>query len=111
MRATDRADDVRAPSWPVAAALVCAAGSATVAILGLLAEGSLEITFVAAGYAVGALLTIVFACFYRALRNARRGHGRFRPQPGLDRVVAGLMALGILAGLVNAYLLATELAK
>lgn len=111
MRGTGRGDDVRAPSWPAIAALVCAAGSALVALRALTAGGSVAIPPVAVGYGVGALGSILFACVYRALRNARRGHGQFRPQPWLDRAVAGLMTLGILAGLVNAFLLATELAK
>lgn len=101
---------LRAPTWPVIVAVVAAAASAALAV-GFATALEPSIPLLAVGYALGALVTVALASTYRALRNARRRHPRFRVQRGLDRLAAATMGVGFLAGLANAVLLATELAK
>lgn len=101
---------VRAPPWPVVSAAVCA-GVATVLAVGFATVLEPSIPALATGYVLGAMATIALAATYRALRNARRRHPRFRVQRGLDRVATASMGVGFLAGIASAVLLATELAK
>lgn len=90
---------------------MAAALAAAAAVLGggLLAPASIPL--LSLGYVLGGIVSIVFSSVYRALRNGLRPHPRFRPQPALDRLLPIGVVLGILAGLSNAVLLATELAK
>jgi hypothetical protein len=102
---------VTAPWWPVAGASALALAAIALALVNWLLLGEVSIPLLAAGYVLGAMGPTVLASVYRALRNSRRRHPRFRVQPGLDRTAVTVMAVGVAAGLANAVLLATELAK
>ncbi|SDS02996.1 hypothetical protein SAMN04489860_0633 [Paraoerskovia marina] len=99
---------------PVSLAVVAMA-SALVAVAlvplsrGLSSSALLSVTI--AGYLIGAVVTVVFASLYRTGRNKARTEREFRPQGWADKVVTVALVLGILAGLVHAFLLATEIAK
>ncbi len=102
---------IRTPWWPLAATI--AAGSVSVGLAAVNAFG-LEpdsIALLLAGYLLGAIVATVFVSIHRALRNAHRGHPQFLPQPGLDRLAALGLGIGMAAGLTNAVLLALELSK
>lgn len=103
-------DRIRAPRWPVLAASACTALAVTGAVVAS-TTGLPVIATTVVGYVVGAVLTTAFAAVYRSMRNGRRSHPRFRPSPALDRWAAVAVGVGFLAGMVNAVLLATELAK
>jgi hypothetical protein len=102
---------VRAPWWPVAATAVVSALAIAFAAVSAFVLETVSFPLVISGYVLGAMVTTALAATYRALRNARRRHPRFRVQRGLDRAAAVAMGVGFVAGLVNAGLLATELAK
>jgi hypothetical protein len=104
-------DRVAAPWWPVAAATGFALAAVALALANWLLLATVSVPLLALGYVVGALAPTVLASVYRALRNSRRRHPKFRVQPGLDRLALTAMTIGVVAGLVNAVLLATELAK
>lgn len=106
-----RHDAVRAPAWPAFAAVAVAVVSVALAVVGVLVLDPPSVPVLVAGYVLGAVVTTVVASVYRAIRSRRRPDPRFRPQPWLDRLATSALVLGVAAGLVNAFLLATELAK
>ena len=106
-----RRDVVRAPAWPAFTAAVMAVMALTLALVSWYVLEVPSLALLGAGYLLGAVATIVFACVYRAMRLRRRPDPQFRPQPWLDRVAPAALVLGVAAGLLNAFLLATELAK
>ncbi len=106
----DTYDEVRAPAWPVAAQTATVALSAAGAGLALVTPTP-SLALAGAGYVLGAIVVTVLAAVYRASRDARRGHGAFRPSRLLDRASTALVVCGLAAGIVNAYALATEIAK
>ena len=63
------------------------------------------------GLRAWAVVTPVFAIVHRALFESRRKSPWFVPSPTQNRLLALALALGLLAGLANAWFLATELAK
>jgi hypothetical protein len=104
---------VRVPRWSGFALVAVAAAAVLVGILGYagqLPEGA-RIPLLVAGYLLGAVGVTALAATHRALINGRRKHPRFRPSPALDRVARAGLWVGLAAGLGDAFLLATELAK
>ena len=63
------------------------------------------------GYCLGALLTPTLVVIYRFGRRRSMQNPFFIPQRGLERLVMLLLTAGILVGAVNAWFVATELAK
>lgn len=106
-----RRDAVRAPAWPAFAAVAVALLSVVLALVSALVLDPPSRVLLIAGYVLGAVVTTVVASVYRAMRNARRPDPAFRPQPWLDRLATWALVVGVLAGLLNAFFLATELAK
>ncbi|WP_456824090.1 hypothetical protein [Cellulomonas sp. P5_E12] len=106
-----RRDAVRAPAWPAIAALAVAVVSVAAALVSVLVLDAPSVPLLVAGYVLGAVVTTIVASVYRAMRSRRRPDPRFRPQPWLDRLATSALVIGVAAGLVNAFLLATELAK
>ncbi len=99
---------MRASWWPVAAQGVAVVLAAVAAWL---ASQDPALPVAVVGYVSGAVVVVAFSAVYRALRDGRRGDGAFRPQPWLDNLARVLVLLGVAAGMANAFLLATELAK
>jgi hypothetical protein len=106
LSATDAVTPVLAPRWPVAAAAL----SSALAILAV-TPGAHILSIAAAGYLLGALVTPAFTVIYRFGRRRAAQNPFFIPKPALERVVLAILGLGIAAGVVNAWLVATELAK
>jgi hypothetical protein len=102
---------VTAPATPVSTAVVAALTSGSLFAVNQFLLTAVSVPLLVIGYILGAILTIVSACVYRALRNVRRSDPRFRPQPILDRAAVLAIGFGMAAGLANAVLLAIELAK
>ena len=102
---------VRAPWWPVGTALLAALAAVTLAVANATLMDPVSRPLLIAGYLLGAIMTTALAAVYRALRNALRRHPQFRVQRHLDRLAVAAMSVGFAAGLANAVLLATELAK
>jgi len=73
--------------------------------------GAHNLSIAAAGYLLGALVTPAFTVVYRFGRRKAAQNPFFIPKPTLERVVLAVLALGIAAGVVNAWFVATELAK
>lgn len=95
-----------AARWPV----IAAAASATLAVLAVM-PGAHDLAVGAAGYLLGALVTPAFTVIYRFGRRRAAQNPFFIPQPMLERIVLAILATGIFAGVVNAWFVATELAK
>ncbi|MFC8734551.1 hypothetical protein ACFT5B_19010 [Luteimicrobium sp. NPDC057192] len=107
-----RVEHPRAPRWPALVAASCAVVAVVTAIVALAAdEHAVVIAATVTGYALGALGVGVFANVYRAKANRARQHPEFRPTPMWPRLVRAALVAGVVAGLVDAFLLATELAK
>jgi len=102
---------VTAPWWPVFLAMLAALAAVALAVANGTNATTVSVLSLIGGYVFGALITTVLASVYRALRNARLRHPRFRVQPALDRMAVAAMSIGVAAGLANAVMLATELAK
>jgi hypothetical protein len=106
LSATNTITPVLAPRWPILAAGL----SSALAILAVM-PGAHSLTIAAVGYLLGALATPAFTVLYRFGRRKAAQNPFFIPQPTLERVVLAILALGIAAGVVNAWFVATELAK
>jgi len=102
---------VVAPAWPVLVAVAALVVAALAALLNIAPGDGVSVPMLLLGYLAGAIITLVMSAIYRSLRNSRRNHPRFRVQLWLDRLVGFLALAGLLVGLANAFLLATELAK
>ena len=102
---------VRAPWWPVGTALAAALAAVGIAVANAAFLDPISTPLLTVGYLLGAIATTALAAVYRALRNTRRRHPQFRVQRHLDRLAVAAMGVGFAAGLANAVLLATELAK
>jgi hypothetical protein len=73
--------------------------------------GAHSLSIAAAGYLLGALVTPAFTVIYRFGRRKAAQNPFFIPKPALERAVLAILALGIAAGVMNAWFVATELAK
>lgn len=97
---------VAAPKWPVVAL-------GAVAILAALAiwPGSTSLWLAAGGYLLGALVAPALTVIYRFARRSAAKSPFFIPNRQLERLVLILLVLAVLAGVLNAWFVATELAK
>ena len=95
-----------APTWPVVALGV-------VAVLAVLAiwPGMTSLSVAVAGYVLGALVAPSVTVLYRFARRSAKKSLFFIPNPRLEHLVLVLLATAVLAGIVNAWFVATELAK
>jgi len=105
------AERVVTPWWPAAGAAICVALAVVTALLNLLVIEPDAVAMLIAGYALGAVATVIFVSAYRSLRNSRRSRPSFRPQPAMDLFVKILLVVGMLSGIGNAILFAIELSK
>jgi hypothetical protein len=103
---TNAITPVLAPRWPVLAATL----SSALAVLAVM-PGAQNLSIAAIGYLLGALVTPAFTVAYRFGRRRAAQNPFFIPRPSLERVVLAILASGIAAGVVNAWFVATELAK
>jgi hypothetical protein len=103
---TNTVTPVLAPRWAVFAAAL----SSALAILAVI-PGAHNLYIAAAGYLLGALVTPAFTVVYRFGRRRAAQNPFFIPKPAFERIVLAILALGIAAGALNAWFVATELAK
>jgi hypothetical protein len=96
---------VRAPAWPLFGAAAAAVLSAAL----LFMASSIPAT--AAGYCLGCLAVPLFVVGFRFLKMKASTSPLYLPRAALDRAATGLVAVGLAVGVVNAWFLATELAK
>jgi hypothetical protein len=97
---------VAAPKWPVVAL-------AAVALMAVLAiwPGSTSLWVAVGGYVLGALVAPAVTVIYRFARRSAAKSPFFIPNRQLERLVLILLVLAVLAGIINAWFVATELAK
>ncbi|MBU2076226.1 MAG: hypothetical protein KKE65_04715 [Actinobacteria bacterium] len=100
---------VKAPAWPVVAALLIALAAVALAALGVAESPILEL-FVT-GYVLGAVVVPVAVLFFRLKRQALSSSPWFVERTHLARAATMVLLLGGLGGLANAWWLATELAR
>lgn len=101
----------RTPRWPAVVIVVVVLVAAVLLGAQRVDDGQVRLLSAVAGYVLGALVATALASVYRARRNTARLSNEFRPSRGLDRLVSTTLVVGLLVGLVQAFLLATELAK
>ena len=82
-----------------------------VASAGLLAAPHHGIAWPLLGYVLGAVGTPIFAILHRISFETRRKDPWFVSSKTSNRIVAIALTSGLVAGLANAWFLATELAK
>jgi hypothetical protein len=104
------AGPVRAAAWPVLAAAAAAAVASALVVPALARTGPL-VTLSLLGYVLGALATSVLAVVHRWKSRTIRTNPRRVVVAWHPRLVTAALALGIAAGMVHAWLLATELAR
>jgi hypothetical protein len=97
---------VTAPKWPV-----LALGAVTILAVLAIWPGSTSLWVAVAGYVLGALVAPSVTVIYRFSRRSAAKSPFFIPNRQLERLVLILLVLAILAGVVNAWFVATELAK
>ena len=97
---------VAAPKWPVVA-LVAVSAAAVLAMW----PGSTSLWVAVGGYVLGALVAPAVTVIYRFARRSAAKSPFFIPNRQLERLVLILLAVAVLAGIVNAWFVATELAK
>jgi hypothetical protein len=97
---------VAAPKWPVVAL-------AAVALMAALAiwPGSTSLWVAVGGYVLGALAAPAVTVIYRFARRSAAKSPFFIPNRQLERLVLILLVLAVVAGIINAWFVATELAK
>ena len=98
------------PRWPALTSVAAAVIALVVAVLEAM-QGTRSLAVLVLGYGLGAVATTALCAVHRALRDGRRRDPRFRVERGFDALARASMGLGLLAGLADAFLLATELAK
>jgi hypothetical protein len=106
-----RVEDATVPWWPAGAASGCALVALVLVLIDLSVIQPVSVPLLILGYLLGALVTTAFAATYRAKRDGKRRHRLFRVPVALNRLVIAATCVGVLAGIGNAVLLATELAK
>jgi hypothetical protein len=99
-------EPVRIPSWPGFFGVVVGLLSLLIAIVG---KG--DVALLGAGYVLGAVAAPALAVAHRYFAEARRKDPWFVGSSRPGRVIALGVGVGLAAGLANAWLLATELAK
>ncbi|MBF4765000.1 hypothetical protein ISU07_17855 [Nocardioides islandensis] len=97
---------VRAATWPGYTAVITGCCSAAMAFL-----GHANLLMLGLGYVLGAVITPVLAVFYRVIFENRRKDPWFVRSTRPGRVMTLGVLFGVAAGMVNAWLLATEFAK
>jgi hypothetical protein len=102
---------VKAPRWPVNAALSAAVVSVALIAGALMLEGRDSLASAVAGYVIGAIAGPAFVQLYRHRRKQRNQSPWFNPSAALDRLSAAAMTAGLISGAVHAFFIATELAK
>lgn len=107
--ATGGATRVYVPRGPAVVTLALAIVAGACAVLGATQPVSWLVPL--AGYVMGCIGTVAGASVHRSLENKRRSNPRFQLQPFLGRLAHGAMVAGLVAGLMCAFLVATELAK
>lgn len=97
---------VAAPKWPVVALTV-------VTLLAALAiwPGSGSLWVAAGGYMLGALVAPAVTVAYRFARRSAAKSPFFIPNRQTERLVLVLLVLAVVSGAMNAWFVATELAK
>ncbi len=104
------APPVRVPSWPVLAASTATA-LAGVLVLPAVARAEGLVTVGLVGYLLGALVTPVLAVVARWQHQRASSSRRFVVVRWHARVLHAALGIGLAAGLVHAWLVATELAR
>lgn len=97
---------VKAPLWPA-----LAAASAALAALGSIRPGMSSLWYAGAGYLLGALLVPAFTVIFRFGRRTAAQDPFFIPNLRIERFILLVLIVGIVAGIANAWFVATELAK
>ena len=84
-----------------------------VAVLAVLAiwPGSTSLWVAVGGYVLGALVAPAVTVIYRFARRSAAKSPFFIPNRQMERLVLILLVLAVLAGIINAWFVATELAK
>lgn len=100
-----------APIWLSVVSAFMALASIAVLSVTVAQLPAIPVVLTVIGYVTGAILCMIAASFYRASRDSRRSRPDFRVTRGWDKLVTVSVTVGIVAGLANAILLATELAK
>lgn len=96
--------DERAPAWPVLAA----SASVIVAAVALVSVGVVAHWV---GWVAGSMLTAALVVTFRVHDRRASQHARYVGNPRLGRVANALLVCGLAVGTVNAFWIATELAK
>jgi hypothetical protein len=97
---------VTTPKWPV-----LALGAAAIMAVLAIWPGSTSLWVAVAGYVLGALVAPALTVVYRFARRSVAKNPFFIPNRQLERLVLILLILAVLAGVINAWFVATELAK
>jgi hypothetical protein len=100
------ATSVSAPKWPVVAL-----GAVTLLAVLAIWLGSTSLWVAVGGYVLGALVAPAVTVIYRFARRSAAKSPFFIPDRQLERLVLILLVLAVLAGIINAWFVATELAK
>lgn len=105
------ASTVRPPRWPVAAAVACLVASLLALILAAAGDQSSILPIAGVGYLLGSIGVAVFIVIHRMRKQRAQQSNWYEPRRGVAVAAKYVLALGLLAGAGNAFLLATEIAK
>ncbi|MBD9697902.1 hypothetical protein IGS67_00095 [Flavimobilis sp. GY10621] len=109
--ATVRAVAVRPPLWPAIGAILLLLVSVAAIVVDLLSPALAPAVLPAVGYLTGSIGVSVLVVVHRTLMQRAQQNRMFEPRRYLPGLVGIVLTAGLLAGSVNAFLLATELAK
>lgn len=102
---------VRAPTWPVAVALGCAVVATAMAAWSASRGEPASLTLSLTGYVIGSIAVSVLIVVHRVLKQRAQQSTWYEPRRVLNLLARWVLLVGLAAGAVNAFFLATELAK
>jgi hypothetical protein len=109
--AAEPSDPVRPPRWPVVGATVFLVISAAMLVLEVFSDQTSSMLLTGLGYVAGSLGVSVLVVVHRMRKQRAEQSLWYEPRRGLATAARVVLMLGLLAGLGNAFFLATEIAK
>ena len=101
----------RPARWPVLGAIACLGFSAGILVLAILGDQRDSMFLTGLGYVTGSIGVSLLVVVHRMLKQKAEQSLWYEPRSGFARAAGMILVLGLLVGLGNSFLLATEIAK
>ena len=99
------------PRWPIFFALIAGLASVLIAVLGFVAASSSSFLLECVGYGLGGVVGPAFVAVYRVIENGRAKSPTHVVSIQRGRALVAATLVTLIGASLNAWLVATELAK